>query len=90
MFRHYICNQLFAPAFFLPHHHRRSLHPFMLIQDRFDFPQFNSKTTNLYLMVDSPQKLNGSIRLELGAVSRFIQSRTRFLTIGMRDEFLRR
>jgi len=44
----------------------------MLIQDRFDFPQFNPKSPQLDLMIDPPQKLKGSIRLELGAISRFI------------------
>src|SRR5580704_10625818 len=56
--RHKISHEVFIAGSFLFGDHDHLTHAWMLCQRRFDFSQFDSKTTNLDLIVPPPQKLN--------------------------------
>src|SRR5215216_5487334 len=66
----------------------RLSHTFTLAELDLNLAQFNSITTELYLMVHTAQKHDVAVRLQPRHVSGAIQSGARLTGEGMRDELL--
>ena len=58
----------------------------MLPKRCFDFAELDAVATNLYLIVDSADKLNIAVRQVPRKVSRPVQPRSRFITQWTLDE----
>ena len=66
------------------------LHRRVSAEGRFDFLQFDPKTTDFYLSIHPPQKFNAAVRQPACAVASAIQARPRLIAERMRNKFLRR
>ena len=88
--RNHIPNQPLLSTRTLLSHHHAVLDCRMSAQHRFDLSQFNPETSDLHLMIDSPEALQRSIQAPARQISRPIQPRPGPLAKWIRDEFLGR
>ncbi|CRM93551.1 hypothetical protein [Pseudomonas sp. 22 E 5] len=75
--RHDIRHQLFAGRTVLGDHHGFA-NVVLLTQARFDLAQFDAETTDLHLMIDTPEVIHHAIRTATGQVAAAIHAAARF------------
>src|SRR5262245_28901845 len=83
-----VADQVSVAAFSLSHHYDYIVNGWLAAQKGLDFSQLDPITSQLDLMIDPSQKLQGSIRLVSSEIARPIQSCARCTTKRVRDEFL--
>src|SRR6185503_17768381 len=83
-----IGNELLISWFVLSRDHHAVTHCRMAGKDRFDFPQFNAESANLYLMINAAEIFDVPIRKETSQVARLVELCARLGTERIRNESL--
>src|SRR5207302_3489417 len=89
-FNNNIGDQSFVAGPVFTDDHYAILHRRMIAQRSLDFAKFNTEPTQLYLMIESAQKLHRSIRRIAHQVARAIKPLSGIRSKRVRDEALRR